>query len=114
VKIEEYRFGYIRIAGEEYRRDLIILPERIIPDWRREQGHRLSLKDLQDVIEYEPEVLVIGTGASGAMKVPNEVREALNSKAIEVIVAKTGEAVKEYNRMREEGRLAVAALHLTC
>ena len=41
--IEEYKFGFIRIDGEEYRRDLVILPDKIIPDWWREKGHRLSL-----------------------------------------------------------------------
>ncbi|MCP4229648.1 MAG: hypothetical protein GY771_05825 [bacterium] len=114
MKIEEYKFGYIRVGGEEYRRDLIILPERIIPDWWREEGHKLSLVDLREVIEYKPEALVIGTGANGVMSVPRDVPDTLKSECIEVIMTKTGGAVTEYNRLLDEGRRVAAALHLTC
>ena len=90
--------------GEEHRRDLIILPERVIPDWRREQGHRLSLTDLREVIEYGPDILVVGTGAGGVMKVPRDVIDELTNRGIEVVTARAGKAVLEYNKMIGEGR----------
>ena len=114
MKIEEYRFGYIRVGSESYQRDLIILPERVIPDWWREQGHRLSLEDLREVIGCRPDILIIGTGASGVMKVPRDTCDELEDMGIEVVVTRTVEAVLEYNRLIDKGRRVAAALHLTC
>jgi hypothetical protein len=114
VEIEAYKFGYIRIDGVEYDRDVIVFPDRVSPEWWREEGHSLSLSDLTEVLEYDPDVLVVGTGAHGAMKVPPAVAEELKSRAIEVRVAKTAEAVKTFNELIAAGRRAVAALHLTC
>jgi hypothetical protein len=114
VEIEAYKFGYIRIDGAKYDRDVIIFPNRVSPEWWREEGHGLSLNDLTEVLEYEPDVLVIGTGAYGAMKVPETVVDELQTQGIEVHVAKTDEAVKTFNELIAAGRRAVAALHLTC
>lgn len=112
--IEEYKFGYLRINGVEYRRDLIVFPDKVIPDWWRKRGHRLSLDDVREVIEYNPEILVIGTGASGAMKVSGEVMRGLEGVGIEVITLITNDAIKEYNKLLGEGCRVAAGLHLTC
>jgi hypothetical protein len=48
------------------------------------------------------------------MKVPRGVHDALISNGAELIVAKTGDAVAEYNRLLDKGRRIAAALHLTC
>lgn len=114
MEIEAYKFGYIRINGVEYDRDVIIFPDRVSPGWWREEGHDLSLRDLTEVLEYEPAVLVVGTGAHGVMKIPQAVAEELEARGIEVRVAKTGEAVETYNELIAAGRRVVAALHLTC
>lgn len=112
-KIENYRFGEIIIDGRRYARDVIIFPDRVRPEWWREEGHSLSLADLEEVLDEPPEVLVIGQGAQGRMDVPRETREALEQAGINVVVAKTGDAVHEYNQICQ-GQRAVAALHLTC
>lgn len=114
MKIEAYNFGHIRIDGVEYCRDVIIFPDRVSPDWWREEGHSLSLNDLTEVLECEPAVLVIGTGAYGFMKVPQAVAEELEARGIDVRVVKTGEAVEAFNELIAAGRRTVAALHLTC
>ena len=56
--IEEYEFGKLRVAGKEYRRDVIIYPEgsggtvRVDASWWRKEGHRLDKADL-DEVEYD-------------------------------------------------------------
>ena len=111
--IEHYRFGTITVDGQRYTRDLIILPERIAAGWWRKEGHALHPDDLTAVFEAAPEVLVVGTGAYGMMRVTEETRRALETAGIRLIAATTAEAVKTYNELREETRVA-AALHLTC
>jgi len=111
--IESYNFGKIKVNGKLYTSDVIVYPDRVDDHWWREEGHRLSIEDLKDIWQTEPEVLIVGTGYSGLMKVPNEVKEYVASKKIEFIVESTREAYKTFNRLTPTKR-TVAALHITC
>jgi len=112
--IEEYDFGRIKVSGKTYYRDLIVFPDKIIPDWWRREGHNLCIEDLQKVLERKPDILIIGNGYSGIMRVPNNVIKELESMGIKVIVLKTQEAVNEYNNLAKQNKKVAAALHLTC
>lgn len=112
--IEKYSFGSINIEGIIYKKDVIIFPERIYSPWWREKGHSLSISDLKEVISYNPEMLIIGTGAYGVMDVPNSTIEFLQDKGIEVKIYKTKDAVNSFNKEIKEGKNVVACLHLTC
>lgn len=112
-QVESYSFGHIVVEGEEHTNDLILLPDRVFPNWWRDQGHRLSADDLEAVFEAQPEVLVVGTGASGVMDVPRETRQAVRDAGIELEVARTGEAWRRYNDL-QQGRPTAGAFHLTC
>ncbi|HDQ06596.1 MAG TPA: hypothetical protein ENN36_07740 [Candidatus Bathyarchaeota archaeon] len=111
--IDSYDFGRITINGKHYTTDLIVFPEKIKADWRRKKGHCLQIADLKEVLEAKPEVLVVGTGHSEMMKVPPETRKRIESEGIELVVQKTAEACKTFNRLAES-RTVVAVLHLTC
>lgn len=114
MKVETYEFGRISVAGRSYTSDVIISPEKVRDGWWRKEGHRLHREDLDDVLAAEPDVVVIGTGYYGNMAVPAETRAFLESKGIEVRVAKTNEAVREFNQLQQRAAKIVAALHLTC
>ena len=111
--IESYSFGSIVIDGRKYKSDVLVYPESVQDGWQRLEGHDLQLDDLEDALRRSPNVLVIGTGSFGKMKVTPELKDALERKGIKVIVARTGQAVEKYNEMQNEGEV-VAALHLTC
>jgi len=113
MKIEHYSFGNITIDGKTYTSDVIIYPDRVDSSWWRKQGHNLEVTDLIEVIAAKPEVVVIGTGSFGVMKVPKETISHFDSKGIEVYVAKTGEAVELFNEIQKDKKV-IAALHLTC
>jgi len=110
--IDSYDFGHISIDGKEYTHDVIILENKII-DWWRNEGHFAQAVDFKDIPD-DIEVLVIGTGASGVMKVADEVFEHFKQKKIKVIAEMTGDAVKTFNRLKEEKKKAAGAFHLTC
>jgi hypothetical protein len=112
-KVESYAFGEMVVDGQTYTNDLIVLPERVVSNWWRDQGHRLSKNDLSEVFEAQPEVLVVGTGAHGVMKVPKKTRQAVREAGIELRVVETGDAWRTYNSLREE-RETAGAFHLTC
>jgi hypothetical protein len=112
-KIDSYHFGKIVIDGQAYDKDLIIAPHGVTPNWWRAEGHSLAMGDLEVVLEAPPEVLVIGQGAYGYMKLPDSIRQELESAGMEVLVQRTAEACQTYNRLLVD-RQVIAALHLTC
>ncbi len=111
--IDSYQFGLIVINGKKYVSDVIIFPDSVRDNWWRKTGHQLCLDDIAEVLTENPEVLVVGTGASGLMKVLPEARQAVDARGIELIVEATDKACHTYNQLCHSRR-AVAALHLTC
>lgn len=113
MNIEKYSFGKIVIDGKKYTSDLIIFPDHIKANWLRERGHFLQLEDLEEVIAFKPEIVIIGTGAFGVMKISDKVIEKMKELNIEFRAEKTGEAVKLFNA-EVTHKNVVAGLHLTC
>jgi hypothetical protein len=111
-KIEGYRFGHLVVDGQEQTRDVIVLPERVLTNWWRADGHRLVLADLEDVLDELPELLVVGTGAYGQMRPDPEALDQLRQRGVEVESLATDEAVRRYGEL--DPRRTAAALHLTC
>lgn len=111
--IDSYQFGSISVNGRQYTSDIIIFPDRVRANWWRRSGHQLCLDDIAEVIAEKPEVLIVGTGASGLMEVLTEVWEAAQAEGIKLIVECTDKACLLYNQLSPSQR-TVAALHLTC
>ncbi len=114
MSIEHYEFGRITIDGETYRSDVIVWPEEVDDSWWRVEGHGLCREDLEPLLSKDPDVLIIGTGAHGAMAVPPEMVRYMAGRASEVHVERTGRACEIYNELAGGERRVVAGLHLTC
>jgi len=71
--IDSYLFGQIVINGKKYTSDVIIFLDRVQDDWWRDESHELALKDITGIMNENPEVLLVGTGASGLMRVHMEL-----------------------------------------
>jgi hypothetical protein len=112
-RIESYRFGSATIGGKTYTHDVIIRPEGVLADWWRKEGHSLCPKDLRDALDPKPDVLVVGCGASGALRVPRDTRRWIVEQGVELLELPTGEACDTYNSLAGTKRV-VAGLHLTC
>ena len=112
--IASYSFGRIEIDGVVYSSDVKILPDRtVVADWWRLEGHELRLPDIKDIMKASPDILIVGTGASGMMVVTAEVEAAFIEASIELIVERSGEAWRIFNELCVHKR-AAAAIHLTC
>lgn len=111
--IESCEFGRIVIEGKKYTTDVIIYSDHVEDNWWREAGHSLSAVDLWKVVQAKPEVLVVGTGYSGLMRVPTETEDHLREHGIRLITERTTEAVRIFNQLCQSVNV-VAALHLTC
>ncbi len=112
--IDSYGFGRIVVDRQRYTSDVIVSADRVKDSWWRREGHRLHVEDIERVVhEEKPDVLVVGTGYSGLMKVLPETEKYLKSNGIELIAQDTREACKTFNRL-VKSRKVIAALHLTC
>jgi hypothetical protein len=112
ARLESYSFGRVTVDGREETKDVIVLPERVVTGWWRQDGHALVLDDLVDVLDELPERLVVGTGAYGQMRPDPETLETLRSRGVDVEVLPTEQAVQRYGEL--DPRRSAAALHLTC
>lgn len=130
ILISHYEFHLMRIKRtpyksksqvKEYHKDLYILNGKVVEDWWRKKGHNLCPEDIQDIINSEKlDVLIVGTGNDGKMKISREVKNLLIKRKIPLIEAPTAWAVKVYNSLRGDvfgirpiSNIA-AAFHLTC
>lgn len=113
MKIESFIFGSITIAGQTYTNDVIVYPDRVDGSWSREEEHRPQISEFADIVLAEPDILIIGTGYAGVLCIPDQIRNYLTSKGIEVRVEKTKKAVEMFNTLQETEKV-IAALHITC
>jgi hypothetical protein len=111
--IESYSFGRMKVSGVTYTSDLIVFDDHVKSDWWRSEGHRLHVEDLAEVLEAKPEILIVGTGCYGSMKIPPETERRLEAEGVRLIAEETGKAAKTYNELARSNR-AVGAFHLTC
>jgi hypothetical protein len=115
MHINSYSFGSIQIDGRDYSVDLILLGGDVrSPWWREAGGHVYAVEDFDELLAAAPEVVVLGTGYFGRVKVLDETLTALSEGGSEVVVERTGGAVEAYNRFAADGRDVAASLHLTC
>jgi hypothetical protein len=68
--------------------------------------------ELKEILEAEPEVLIIGSGTIGKMQLEPEGLDELQQRGVEVLTFKTNKAVEMYKVLRGQRKIA-AIFHLT-
>ncbi|MBW3660578.1 MAG: Mth938-like domain-containing protein [Gemmatimonadetes bacterium] len=117
-RIEDLDWGRLAVEGREAPyKDAKLWPGGSREwDWN-ETGTRhvpgVQPADVEEVVEHGAEVVVLGRGILGALRVKDETLEALERAGVEVHVAKTEEAVRRYNELRE-ARPTGGLFHTTC
>jgi hypothetical protein len=112
AELSDYSFGSLTVDGQEHTKDLIVLPDRVLPNWWRREGHSLAMEDFDDVMQELPERLILGCGHDGRLHPPQAVLDQLRARGVEVEAMPTAEAVRRYAELDPER--TAAALHLTC
>jgi len=115
ARIESYSPGRVVVDGVEHHRDLIVLPERVLTEWWRRDGHSLAIEDLDDVLDDLPERLILGCGYASRLQPDGAVLETLADRGVKVEALPTDQAVERFQELEARNPAAVAAaLHLTC
>ncbi|MDP3052679.1 MAG: MTH938/NDUFAF3 family protein [bacterium] len=111
--IEEYSFGFIKINGQVYNHDVQIDLDGKVRLWWRNKSHEIGRREIEEVLGQKPEAIVIGTGEMGAAKAMDEAQQAITSKGIKLVIEPTAEAVKSFNSLGKDKKVA-GLFHLTC
>jgi len=121
MTIEEYKFGSITIDGKTYEYDVEVRWTGEVLKWWRGESHVVDAEDVKRVMEQNPELIIIGTGEAGLVKITDKAKTEILSKGIGLIIDKTEEAVKTFNIQKgeseeEEGKQkkVIGLFHLTC
>ena len=111
--IEEHKFGSFVINGKSYLGDIKILDTKV-RHWEDREGHELKIKDVRDLLDINPELIIIGTGNSGYLDMPSNLRDLVNSKRIPLFLDKNIKAIERYNQAIMQKKKIAAIFHSTC
>jgi uncharacterized protein len=102
---------YVRLGVIEYRENLLVTPERIVTAWAPGGFEALSEGDFAAIAALEPEVALLGTGATLRFPSPRLTRPLIDAN-IGLEVMDTPAACRTFNILAAEGRRVVAAVLL--
>ena len=104
-----YGSGYVVVNNKKYENSMITMPDKIIEDWQASTVEKLTEEHFKLLIPYEPEIILLGTGATLRFPSPLVTKNLLESK-IGFEVMDTNAACRTYNILMAEGRNVAAAL----
>jgi uncharacterized protein len=109
LTIRAYEQGCIRVGDLDYKRSLIVTPERVLPDWPPQSIKAIRAEHLKPILALDPEIVVLGTGPAQAFPDP-ELSASVLGQRVGLEIMDTGAACRTYNILMSEGRRVVAAL----
>jgi uncharacterized protein len=84
-----------------------LAPDRLIENWSPREGKALVPEDMEPLLALEPEVILLGTGATQVFP-PAATLAACLSRGIGVEVMTNAAAARTFNVLASEGRRVVA------
>ena len=116
MRFDSYSFGTISIDGVTYEHDVVIdrgsvakRHKKPSKRFRDDFGH--TPLSAREEIPWECGRLVIGTGASGALPIMDDVLREAERRGVEVVALPTAEALDD---LRGDPARTNAVLHVTC
>jgi uncharacterized protein len=109
--ITSYGPDWVQVNQQEFRRSLIVTPERLVSDWPPQTFGDLVEAHLEVIASLEPEIVLLGTGSRQRFPRPPLLRSLL-ARGVGVEVMDTAAACRTYNIIMLEDRRVAAALLL--
>jgi uncharacterized protein len=101
--------GFVRLGIVEYRENIVVTPDNIITGWAHSGFKGLAVEDFTAIAALNPEVALLGTGASIRFPHPRLTR-ALTDARIGLEVMDTPAACRTFNILAAEGRRVAVAI----
>ncbi|UCG95303.1 MAG: hypothetical protein JSV92_04660 [archaeon] len=110
MRIDRFSFGKIIIDGKEYNTDVFITGNSVE---EKESSHTITKDDIDKALIENPDIIIIGMGTTGMVRIPEEIRDIVAKNKIELVEGKTSQAIEDFNKLRGKNKI-VAIFHLTC
>lgn len=112
VSIQYVRFGEVKIDNHVFYSDMIVW-------WDGEKefvekSHVLDMKMFARLLRKKPDVVIIGTGQQGMVRISDDVLHLAKRRGIKVFVDTSAKAADIFNGMLATRKKAVAFIHTTC
>jgi uncharacterized protein len=107
--ITAYGQGYVEVNNRRFAASLLILPERVVPEWPVAAFDSLTGTHLDDLIAHRPEMVLLGTGQRQRFPHPR-LLAGLAGAGIGLEAMDTQSACRTFNILVAEGRQVAAAL----
>ena len=101
--------GYVRLGIVEYSDNVVVTPEKIVTGWAAGGFDSLGPDDFAAIAALEPEVVLLGTGATMRFPDPRLTRARTDAR-IGLEVMDTPAACRTFNILAAEGRKVAAAI----
>lgn len=112
IEINSVKFGEIIIDKKVYYSDMIVWWDGKIE--YQEKTHEFGMDQFLRLLGRKPEIIVIGTGMSGVVKIPEEVEQVAKDKGVEIFKEVSPKAAKMFNAFVAYKKRVVAVIHSTC
>ena len=99
----------IQVVDDFYDSSIIVSTKQVIPDWPVNSVENITEQHLEKVLDMQPELVLIGTGARQAFLSPRQMMY-FYSRNIGIEVMTTDAACRTFNVLVAESRNVVAAL----
>src|SRR3954470_11036373 len=103
--------GWVKVGAIEYRENCVLTPDGVHTGFAREGLGGVTEADFAALLEYRPEIVLLGTGAQQIFQHPRLTR-ALADAHVGFEAMDTRAACRTFNILLGEGRRVVAALIL--
>ena len=107
--ITAYGPGYIEINAVRHRGPVLVAPDMPAENWHVARFDALTAADFEALLDREPEVVLLGTGARQRLIHPR-MTATLTRRHIGVEAMDTQAACRTYNILMAEGRRVIALL----
>ncbi len=112
ARIDGTSFGSITVDGKRYPHDVWVFADGSIR--RRDRDHEFTLDELDLLLGGNPEIVVVGTGQSGCVRIDEDAAKEADRRGVKIISDVTPDALKRYNEAVGAKRRAAGAFHTTC
>lgn len=102
----------IRIGDETYSQTIGLTLDAVLDDWAPKAVADLVEEDFAALLDANPEVIVLGTGATNIFP-PRDLIFAMARRQIGFETMDTAAAARTYNVLASEGRQVAAILYMT-
>jgi len=104
-----YGEDYVSVNAIRHSSNLVVLPDRLIPDWTQASFATLNITDFELLASLDAEIILLGTGNQLRFPRPELLRPLIQAqKGLEVMDIQA--ACRTYNVLVSEGRKVAAGL----